>query len=319
MSTVLDKVIGVGHFLLDRTPDSFPSVPPKPRRHNLWRRDGVSVVSRVHARADVKSAVEDSLQLLGGLDTLALSGRSTFVKPNFNSPDPFPGSTDLGFLRAVIELLLDAGAKATIGESSGGMWRPTRKALAEAGLPELARSLGVELIAFDDRPDDWVRVDVPGDYLRSVTVPRSAYEAEVMLYLPCMKTHMQARFSLSLKLGVGLMHPGERRAMHMANLEEKSAEINLVWQPDLIIMDGRKAFVTRGPDSGQVVEPRVLLASGDLVAMDLEALKTLQSYPARNHLTMAPEEFPQITTALRHGLGESRYVLLEAETQPASP
>ena len=70
MSTVLDKVIGVGHFLLDRTPDGFPSVPSKPRRRNPWRRDGVSVVSRVQARADVKSAVEDSLQLLGGLDTL---------------------------------------------------------------------------------------------------------------------------------------------------------------------------------------------------------------------------------------------------------
>ena len=107
--------------------------------------------------------------------------------------------------------------------------------------------------------------------------------------------------------------------MHMANLEEKSAEINLVWQPDLIIMDGRKAFVTRGPDSGQVVEPGVLLASGDLVAIDLEALKTLQSYPARNHLTMAPEEFPQIAVALRHGLGEADYLLVEAEAVTTNP
>ena len=67
------------------------------------------------------------------------------------------------------------------------------------------------------------------------------------------------------------------------------------------------------------MEPGILLASGDLVAIDLQAVKTLQSYPARNRLTMLPEEYPQIAVALRHGLGESEYILVEAETQTASP
>jgi hypothetical protein len=105
-----------------------------------------------------------------------------------------------------------------------------------------------------------------------------------------------------------------RRYLHRGNLERKAAEINLVWQPDLIIMDGRKAFVTRGPDKGETVEPGVIMASGDMVAIDVEALKILDSYQARNRLLPNPWESPQIVTALRHGLGagEGAYRLVEA-------
>ena len=122
-----------------------------------------------------------------------------------------------------------------------------------------------------------------------------------------MKTHRLARFSLSLKLAVGFMHPGERRALHLRNLEHKVAELNLVWQPDLIIMDGRKAFISGGPEKGELVEPGVILASGDQVAIDVEALKILGSYKAKNRLMPDPYDSPQIATALRHGLGTREY------------
>ncbi|MCL5110157.1 MAG: hypothetical protein M1401_15110, partial [Chloroflexi bacterium] len=38
-----------------------------------------------------------------------------------------------------------------------------------------------------------------------------------------------------------------REFLHAGNLEEKVAELSLAWQPDLIVLDGRKAFVTNGP------------------------------------------------------------------------
>ncbi|GAI10445.1 unnamed protein product, partial [marine sediment metagenome] len=58
---------------------------------------------------------------------------------------------------------------------------------------ELARHLDVELVAFDDKAGDWVRVKIDGDYLSAVTMPRSAYEADKIVYLPCMKTHKISR------------------------------------------------------------------------------------------------------------------------------
>jgi uncharacterized protein (DUF362 family) len=265
------------------------------------------------AGGDIRATIDRAVALLGSLEPVIGKGDRVLLKPNFNSQDPYPASTDLVFLRAVVELLLEAGAKVTIGESSGGIWRPTRKVFRKVGVFELARDLGVELIAFDDKPDDWVKIKVDGDYLSSVSMPRSAYEADKIVYLPCMKTHNLARFSGALKLAVGFVHPGERRAFHARHLEQKIAEISLCWQPNLIIMDGRKAFVSGGPARGQLVKPEVVLVSGDLVAIDVEAMKVLLAYEANNKLVTNPWQLPQVMTALRHGLGmgESRYIVVE--------
>jgi uncharacterized protein (DUF362 family) len=310
MMSLFDTVVGLYHLFGDRAPKNIPLVDPKPRTVNPWRSNGQALVARVMADGDIRSSVDRAITLLGGLGQAINRGDKVLVKPNFNSPDPYPGSTDLVFLRAVLELLLEAGARVTIGESSGGIWRPTRNVLRKLGVSELARHLDVELFAFEDRADDWVRIKINGDYLDTVTVPRSAYEADKIVYLPCMKTHKFARFSGALKLGVGFMHPGERLALHTRNLEQKVAEINLVWQPDLIIMDGRKAFASGGPEKGELVEPGVIMASGDLVAIDVEALNILASYKAKNRLLPNPYHSPQILTALRHNLGSKEYKLI---------
>lgn len=304
-----DKLIGLYHFLGDRTP-LFPEVAPKPRKINPWRRDGRVLVSRVTVEKALKLSVGNAIALLGSVDQAIKRGDRILVKPNFNSPDPFPASTDLAFLRAVIEILLESGAKVIIGESAGGLWRPSRNVFRKLGVYELARNLGVEAIAFEDSKSNWLRIRINGDYLKSVTMPRSAYEADKIVYLPCMKTHNLARYSGALKLAFGFVHPGERRRFHVGHLEQKLAEVSLCWQPDLIIMDGRKAFVTGGPDKGELVEPGLIFASGDLVAIDMEAIKVLLSYHARNRLD-EPERLPQIATALKHGLGSNDYIVVE--------
>jgi uncharacterized protein (DUF362 family) len=313
MASFLDRVVGVYHFLGNRVPRGIPSVEPKPRKTNPWLRDNRPVVAKVKANQDLRVIIAEAIGLMGDLRQVVCRGDRVLVKPNFNSPDPFPAATDLAFLQAVVELILEADAKVTIGESSGGVWRPTRKVFSRLGVPELARRLGVELIAFEDRPDGWVQIKVNGDYLSEVVMPRSAYEAGKIVYLPCMKTHRLAAFSGAVKLAFGFVAPGQRRSFHLGHLQEKLAEVSLCWQPDLIIMDGRKAFVSGGPDRGQLVEPGLVLASGDLVAIDVEGMKVLLDYPASNKITANPWELPQIATALRHGLGagEGKHIVVE--------
>jgi len=313
MSGLIDKGVGIYHFIADRPPKSIPLVAPKPRTVNPWCSNGQPWVAKVAAGEDIRGSIDRIMALLGPLEKAIDRGDNVLVKPNFNSPDPPPGSTDLAFLRAVVELLLEAGAKVTVGESAGGMWRPTRNVFRKLAVLESVRDLNVELVAFDEKTVDWVKVKVDGDYLDSVSMPRRAYEADKIVYLPCLKTHKMARFTGALKLAVGFMHPGERRALHARNLEEKAAEISLCWQPNLIIMDGRKAFVTRGPDKGQLVEPGLLLASGDLVAADVEAMKLLLAYGARNKLVADPWQNLQVVTALKHGLGprDKQYIVVE--------
>ena len=306
MMALLDKIIGVYHFLGDRTPRNVPKVDPRPPKVNPWRKDNQVIVAKVHIKGDIRYTVDIINNLLGNAQKVFTRGDKVLIKPNFNSPNPFPAATDLTFLQAVIEFILETGAKVTIGESSGVMWRPSRKVFSKLGIPELAKKLGVELVAFDERLDDWVCILIHGDYLNSVVMPRLAYEADRLVYLPCMKTHALAWFSGAMKLALGFVAPGQRRSIHLGNLQQKLAEVNMCWQPDLIIMDGRKAFVTGGPDRGQVVEPGLVIASGDLISTDIEAMKVLLSYKARNKIPADPWQLPQIVTALKHKIGADK-------------
>jgi uncharacterized protein (DUF362 family) len=312
MGAVFDRVVGVYHFLGDRVARDIPGVEPKPRKNNPWVRDGRPIVARVKVEGNVRTAIEQAIGLMGNLSQIIGSGDRVFVKPNLNSADPFPAATDLAFLEAVTELLLESGASVTVGEGSGAVWRPTKRVFEQRGVPELARNLGVELIAFDDRPSDWVQVDIKGDYLKKVAMPRSAYEADKIVYVPCMKTHVLSGFSGAIKLAFGFVAPGQRRGFHLGHLQQKLADVALCWQPDLVIMDGRKAFVTGGPHSGRVVEPDLVLASGDFVAIDVEAIKVLLSYRARNKLPADPWQLPQIANVVKHGLGskEGKYTVV---------
>jgi len=59
------------------------------------------------------------------------------------------------------------------------------------------------------------------------------------------------------------------------------AEINNHYKLDLVLMDGIKAFVTGGPEKGMVVEPDLLLASQDRVAIDAVGVAILKMYGAK--------------------------------------
>jgi uncharacterized protein (DUF362 family) len=226
------------------------------------------------------------------------------IKPNYNSDDPFPASSDPEFVKSVVNLLYKHGvSKISIIESSGLPWLPTEKVLEKMGLVKIAKECGVELIVLDK--GKWVKVPISGKYWKKISLPSVLIERKnvKMVWLPCMKTHRYARFSLSLKLAVGFLGFRQRTSLHMRHLEEKIAEINLAIHPDLIIMDGRKCFVSGGPDKGKVEEPNIILASGDRIAIDVEALKILKSYKANNRLDMDPWKFKQIQHAIELGLG----------------
>jgi len=272
-------------------------------KENPFTKDGKVLVSKVEATSNLKESVKKAVQLIGGFEkTISLEDK-VIVKPNFNSDDPFPASSDPEFVKATVYLLYEAGAsKVTIIESSGLPWLPTKLVLEKMGMVEAAEECNAELKILDEA--DWVHVETKGKRWKKASIAKDVLEKDAKLvWLPCMKTHKWARFSLSLKLAVGLLKFGQRRRLHMLHLEEKIADLNLAVHPDLIIMDGRKCFVTGGPANGQMEEPNLILASGDRIAIDVEALKILKSYKAKNKLGKDVWEFSQIKHAVELGLG----------------
>lgn len=91
---------------------------------------------------------------------------------------------------------------------------------------------------------------------------------------------------------------------HMRHLCEKLAELCLVVKPDLIIMDARKVFISSGPAKGKLRVPNLILASGNQIAIDVEGVKILQSYPG-NSINTHVWNLIQIKHAVELGLKPS--------------
>lgn len=283
------------------------------RPTNVYTRDGRALVSKADtAGRDLTVAVKAAIDAIGGVRKALLPQDRVLLKANFNSDDPFPASTDLAFLQAVVEVLrADGITNLTLGERSGWPWMPTNKVLKAMGVYEAAKKLDLPVVDFDSGPWMDVRLGEQARWWKTAAYHQSLKDFDKIVYLPCMKHHFLATFTMSLKLTVGLTHPVDMQYMH-ADFDQgktdepmylKMIELSLVVGPDLIIMDGRKSFVTGGPDNGEIVEPNVILASGDRIALDVEGVKILQSYPRENLIQSPVWEMPLIRRAIELGLG----------------
>jgi uncharacterized protein (DUF362 family) len=278
------------------------------RRPNPYMKNGKALVSFVVAGKDLKEDIRQALNLLGGLPQAVKPQDRILLKPNYNSEDPPPGSTALDFLTAMIDLLREHGCmKITVGESAGRPWVPTEKVFANSGLAAKMAEVKVPLLDFDR--SDYLDVPIDGEFYAQVGYPREMETFDKIVYLPTLKTHFAAGFSMSLKLTVGLTHLFDRMALHGDNnmfVSQRAVEMGTPVKPDLILMDGRVSFVSGGPAIGLAVHPGVILASGDPVALDVQGVRLLQNYAAVNHLTGDAWTLPQIKTAVKYGMGIQR-------------
>jgi uncharacterized protein (DUF362 family) len=231
----------------------------------------------------------DGMRLLLALVGLPdVAGKHVFIKPNFNSADPAPGSTDPALLRSMVETLQAGGAtQITVADRSG--MGATHQVMAQLGVDALAAELGFDVIVLDELgADAWEMVDIPGSHWRQgFPFPKLVGEVDVVVQLCCLKTHrFGGHFTLSLKNSVGLVAksvPGEgynyMNELHGSPHQRTLiAEINAAYSPDLVIVDGVTAFVSGGPDRGETVAAQVMLASSDRVALDAVGVALLRHF-----------------------------------------
>jgi len=87
--------------------------------------------------------------LLNKLGLQDYSGKQVALKANFNSADPFPASTHLDTLRAVVETLRNVGTNdLTLAERSG--MGETEQVLYQMGVLALSRELGFKAVVLND-------------------------------------------------------------------------------------------------------------------------------------------------------------------------
>jgi uncharacterized protein (DUF362 family) len=76
-------------------------------------------ITKTSATSDLKSNIKKLIQpVIGELNDFIKPTDRVLLKPNFNTADPFPGSTSIDFLQAVIEIISEASPKEIlVGES----------------------------------------------------------------------------------------------------------------------------------------------------------------------------------------------------------
>lgn len=272
-----------------------------------------SMVAVVKAETPAQG-VSEVIKATGDLDFIK-PGQKVLVKPNVNSDDPAPGTTNPEALAEVVRLAKAKGAYVIVGDRSNPRWK-TIPAMKKTGMYKAALDAGAdEIIGFEN--EDWVRVkpEKAENWPKGFRIPKRLSEIDHIISVPVLHTHSMTGHSLALKNLVGLIHPADRMIFHTSRkTDEMIAEISLAIKPSLTIIEGAKAFIDGGPSHGTLAEPKVYLASKDILAADVFGVELLKKHGAKL-LGGNPWESRQIKRAVELGLSMFKKEEIEKELE----
>jgi len=251
--------------------------------------------------------VNKSLELLA---INPVKGKKVIFKPNFNTADPPPASSDMVTIKQLIKRLQELGAKTiTLAERSGPA--KTAETFEKKGVYKLAEELGFELVDLSALPEeDYIKFTPENSHWKDGFLFAKIYhEAECVVETCCLKTHMYGgHFTMSLKNATALV-PRDgydyMRELHSSPHQRKMiAEINSAYKWDLIVMDGVVTFVDGGPMEGTRKEANVFVAGTDKIAIDAIGVAILRLLGSTPEVMKGPIfEQEQIARAVELGLG----------------
>jgi uncharacterized protein (DUF362 family) len=201
----------------------------------------------------------------------------------------------------------------TLAERSG--MGDTRSVLESQGIYACAEEFGCTVRVIDSLPaEGFVRTRDPRHgWQRGFLLAKDFAGAERIVTTCCLKTHrFGGHFTLSLKNSVGMIAKRDPAdgydymwELHGSPQQRRLiAEINGAYSPDLVILDGRSALVRGGPESGTLVDPGIMLAGSDRVAIDAAGVAILRSYGTTAEVARGPiAGLEQIARATELGLG----------------
>jgi uncharacterized protein (DUF362 family) len=179
-----------------------------------------------------------------------------------------------------------------------------------------------------------VKFSRPKSKLKSLYLPRTVLGADLVISIPKMKTHHWAGATLSMKNFFGIV-PGAvygwpKNVLHWAGIDECIADLHSVLPRHFAVVDGIDGMEGNGPIQGSRKHAGVLVAGGDLAAVDATCCRIMGIDPGRiRYLQLAGEGRPFSADDV-HQIGETipsvrtpfevipqlRHIV---ETQPVAP
>jgi len=262
----------------------------------------VEKVPPTRSAEELKAALMNILHSLGGLEKFVKKGQSVVIKPNVVADHGlrdgvYQGGvvTDVGLVRALIEILLPVAGKVTVAEGASINRAETDKLFAHYGYNRLTEIDPKRVALVDLNTDSLIRKTVPnGKRMLSREIPVTLEQADVIINLPVMKTHFAALVSLSIKNLQGAIPPLEKYMSHFFGLWQNLVNIHHLVKPKLSIVDGLTALESFGPVYGTPKPMNLLIGGTNPVAVDAVTMRIMGLNPALS---------PPVMLAYMQGLG----------------
>ncbi|MBN2858902.1 MAG: DUF362 domain-containing protein [Sphaerochaetaceae bacterium] len=210
--------------------------------------------------------------VIGASDFPEVKGKSVLLKPNILSDAPVGKAitTHPEFLRAVISILFDRGAKTIyVGDSPGlhgNHFTPLK-----SGIDAVCRETGAQWVNFAHEP---VSRKIPFTYGRHLPFPSILDEVDLLFSLAKMKSHQLMYFTGAVKNMFGLVPGLHKSASHMRYPTVESfsrliAGLYAAAPPDFSFIDGIVAMEGAGPANGDIRYAGLVMASKDAATLDM--------------------------------------------------
>jgi len=216
-------------------------------------------------------------ECIGGWDQWLKSGMNVLLKVNLIGPlsSETAAVTHCEFVRAVTRILKTHGCHVWIGDSSGGAIggkAQTGRSFSVSGIQKVADEEGAVIKNFDKEG----AVEVTTQSGDKIFIAKPMFDADLVINLPKLKTHMAAVYTGAVKNLFGCI-PGLKKAeYHKIASSTKSfgqviCDINQAVKIGINIMDGVLAMDKQGPISGGIYKANKILMSTDSLALDTVA------------------------------------------------
>ncbi len=280
------------------------------------------IVSIVRVKdGNIAKAVEEAIDLLGGIKTVTKGKNRIMLKPNLVAPDK-QCTTKLEVVKTIAGLMQKSGKEVMIGEASAtaesfnvignDTFRTKKKDILDGmqrhvfetlGYTEMAKSLNIPLINLHS--GDIVEVPLnDGFAAKSLKIHKKLTEVDLVCSVPMMKTHTLATVTLAMKNLIGL-YPGTEYYSVRSWLHDRAAErgsegvafevidINRVVKTGLSVIDATTAMEGNGPFGGELVDMGLIIAGTSPLATDMVGA-TLMGFEA--------DEIPALSLAHKSGM-----------------
>jgi len=225
---------------------------------------------------ELRSALTRLLAPLGGMGAFVKSGERVLLKPNMLSaktPDAAV-TTNPEVVRAVIEMVREAGAIPFVGDSPG--IGSLRHVAEKCGILQVLEETATELVEFTESQS----IAGPGLFKR-FELAKPYLEADRVINLPKLKTHGMMTMTCAVKNLFGAVVGAGKIAWHLKAGEDRELfarmllEIYQLRTPDLNIVDAITAMEGDGPSSGTPRHVGLLIAGANAVSVDVVAAEIL--------------------------------------------